>query len=99
MPDAQGQDQWSLDLNTGALQQLTNTPTVWDEHGIYSPSGKKIIFMSSYPYRNDPNSSKTLSLKTEFMLMNADGSNLQQLTHFNVPGYSESQPTKTVAAI
>jgi len=97
IPDAEGQDQWTLDIYTGALHNLTNTPTSWDEHGWYSPDGRKIVYMSSYPYRNDPNSYKTFSLHTEFMLMSADGSHLQQLTHFNVPGYPESQGT-TVAA-
>jgi hypothetical protein len=97
--NAQGQDQWSLDIDTGALQQLTNSPTVWDEHGLYSPGGNKIIFMSSYPYQSDPTSYQTLSLKTEFMLMDANGGHFQQLTHFNVPGYPESQPGKTVAAL
>jgi WD40-like Beta Propeller Repeat len=97
--NAQGQDQWSLDIETGALQRLTATPRVWDEHGLYSPSGKKISFMSSYPYRDEPDAYKTFSLKTEFMLMDADGGHLQQLTHFNVPGYPESQPGRTVAAV
>lgn len=48
--------------------------------------------MSSYPYRNDPGASRTFGLKTEFMLINADGTGLRQLTHFNVPGYPESFP-------
>ena len=99
MRDAEGQDQFVLDTATGSIQNLTNSPTVWDEHGIYSPDGKKIVFMSSYPYRNDPKSHKTASLKTEFMLMSADGSHLQQLTHFNMPGYPESQKGHTVAAV
>jgi hypothetical protein len=97
--NAQGQDQWSLDINTGQIQNLTHSPNVWDEHGLYSPNGKKISFMSSYPYRHEPDSYRTLSLKTEFMLMSADGSHLQQLTHFNVPGYPESQPARTIAAV
>jgi hypothetical protein len=33
------------------------------------------------------------------MLMDADGSNMQQLTHFSTPGYRESQPNHTVAAV
>jgi Tol biopolymer transport system component len=45
--DARGQDQWSMDIETGVLQNLTNMPKVWDEHGLYSPSGRKISFMSS----------------------------------------------------
>jgi hypothetical protein len=97
--DAEDQKQWSLDVYTGALKQLTHAHPVWDEHGVYSPSGNKIVFMSSYPYRDDPKSYKTFSLKTEFMLMDADGSHLQQLTHFNVPGYPESQRDKTIAAL
>ena len=99
LTDAQGQDQWSLDVVNGDLEQLTNTPTVWDEHGLYSPDGKKLVFMSSYPYQSDPSSDQTFSLRTEFMMMNADGTGLQQLTHFNVPGYSESQTGNTVAAV
>jgi Tol biopolymer transport system component len=99
MADAYGQDQFELDTVTGQVRNLTNSPTVWDEHGVYSPDGKKIVFMSSYPYRDEPNSYKVTSLKTDFMLMDSDGTHLQQLTHFNVPGYPESQPKGTVAAV
>ena len=90
--DAQGMDQYILNVNTGALKNLTNTPTVWDEHGVFSPDGEKIIFMSAYPYRDKPETSKVLSIKTEFMLINKDGTGLTQLTHFfekGQPGYSE----------
>jgi Tol biopolymer transport system component len=101
MTDPEGMDQFILDTTTGAVRNLTNSPTIWDEHGVFSPDGKKILFMSSYPYRADPNSNKVLSLKTEFMLMNNDGTDLQQLTHFNVPGYPESDPPQqgSVAAV
>ncbi|MBV9746585.1 MAG: PD40 domain-containing protein [Acidobacteriia bacterium] len=99
MTNAAGQDQFALDVTTGQVQNLTNSPTVWDEHGLYSPDGNKIVFMSSYPYRSNPYSDSVLFLQTEFMLMNADGSGLEQLTHFNVPGYAESQPGLTVAAV
>lgn len=88
--DARGMDQYILDIRTNKLTNLTNSPTVWDEHGRFSPDGKKIIFMSAHPYRADPNSSKVLSIRTDFMLMNADGSGLTQLTHFKEPGYPES---------
>jgi hypothetical protein len=90
--DNQGQDQYILNIKTGKLVNLTNSPEIWDEHGVFSPDGKQVLFMSSYPYRNDPKAWKTLSLKTEFMLINVDGSGLRQLTHFNVPGYPESFP-------
>ena len=90
--DNQGMDQYILNLKTGKLTNLTKSPKIWDEHGVFSPDGQQVLFMSSYPYRNDPKSYQTLSLKTEFMLINVDGSGLRQLTHFNVWGYPESFP-------
>jgi len=87
--DAQGMDQYILNIRSGELANLTQSPKIWDEHGVFSPDGREILFMSSYPYRSDPKSYKTLSLKTEFMMMNRDGSNLKQLTHFREPGYPE----------
>jgi Tol biopolymer transport system component len=106
MPDAEGQDQFIFNIYTGTTINLTNSPKVWDEHGVFSPDGKKIIFMSSYPYRSDTNTYHTLSLKTEFMLIDASvlpGDSayypgLEQLTHFNVPGYVESDTAGVVAA-
>jgi hypothetical protein len=101
MSNPAGMDQYILDLVTGDVVNLTKSPTIWDEHGVWSPDGKKILFMSSYPFRNDPNSDNLLFLKTEFMLMDRDGSNLVQLSHFNTPGYPESNAPNqgSVAAV
>ena len=90
--DAQGMDIFILNIRTGGLQNLTNSPKVWDEHGLFSPDGKKIVFMSAHPYRDDPKTSKILSIKTEFMLMNSDGSDLTQLTRFRERGSPEYGP-------
>jgi Tol biopolymer transport system component len=84
--DAQGMDQYILNIKSGKLTNLTNSPKVWDEHGRFSPDGEKIIFMSAYPYRADPKASQVLTIKTEFMLMSKDGSELTQLTRFREPG-------------
>jgi hypothetical protein len=89
MSDARGQDQFILNVYTGELINLNNTPTVWDEHGLFSPDGSKIVWMSAYPYRDDPNSSRIIGIKTEFMIMNIDGSDQRQLTHFCQQGYPE----------
>lgn len=88
--DATGTDIYLLNIRTNKLTNLTDSPTVWDEHGVFSPDGEKIIFMSAHPYRADRNASKVLSIKTEFMLMNKDGSGLTQLTRFKEPGHPES---------
>jgi len=90
MENAEGQDQYILDITNGEVTNLTNSPEVWDEHGVFSKNGEKILFMSSYPYRDDPDSYKTLSIKTEFMIMNKDGSEMEQLTHFKESGFPES---------
>jgi len=89
MDNAEGQDQYTLNINTGEVTNLTNSPEIWDEHGVFSPNGKKILFMSSYPYRDEPDAYRTLSIKTEFMIMDIDGANLRQLTHFREPGHPE----------
>ena len=96
--DAQGMDQYILNINTGALKNLTNSPTVWDEHGVFSPDGETVAFMSAYPYRADPNTSKILTIKTEFMMVNKDGTGLTQLTHFFELGYPEYSPKGGIAA-
>ncbi len=71
MADAEGQDQFIFNVYTGSTINLTNSPKIWDEHGVFSPDGNKIIFMSSFPYKADTNTYHTLSLKTEFMLIDA----------------------------
>lgn len=98
-PDAEGMDQYILNIQTGELKNLNRSPTVWDEHGVFSPDGEKILFMSAYPYSADPNASKTVTIKTEFMLMNKDGSGLEQLTHFREPGYPEYSESGGIAAV
>lgn len=89
MTDARGQDQYILNIRTGQMKNLTNSPNVWDEHGLFSADGSKIVWMSSWPYRSDPNSFRIIGIKTEFMIMNTDGTGWKQLTHFCEKGYSE----------
>jgi Tol biopolymer transport system component len=87
--NAQGMDQFLLDIDTGRIRNIVNEPVWWDEHGMLSPDGRKVLFMSSRPF-NSAQRSTVLFLATEFMVMNSDGSGVQQLTHFNTPGYPES---------
>jgi|AGTN01.2.fsa_nt_gi WD40-like Beta Propeller Repeat. len=43
MQDAQGQDQYIMIVDTLELRNLTNSPQQWDEHGVFSPDGEKIL--------------------------------------------------------
>lgn len=94
----EGQDQYILNIDSGKITNLTKSPNIWDEHGVFSPDGEKIIFMSSYPYRADPKASTIWGLKTEFMMIDKDGSNLRQISHFNDPGHVEYSYKGSVAA-
>jgi Tol biopolymer transport system component len=83
-----GHDIWTLELASGQLVNLTKSG-YWDEHAQYSPSGEKIVYMSSEPYPSDV-------FKTELMVINVDGTAKRQLTHFNVPGFAESVDEKSM---
>jgi Tol biopolymer transport system component len=87
-----------LNVVTGQITNLTKSPAIWDEHGVFSPDGQKIVFMSSYPYRAYSWASTTMFLKAEYMIMNKDGSNLKQVTHYNQWGYPEFSWSGGIAA-
>lgn len=78
---------WTMELATGRLTALTQNGA-WNEHARYTPDGRKIVYMSSEPYPGT-------ALKTDLMVINADGSDKMQLTHFNSPGYPEYSPEQS----
>jgi Tol biopolymer transport system component len=84
--DESDQDIYTLDLNSGALVNLTNSPTQWDEHAQIMPSGDWIVWMSSMGNggRNDPG-----NVKTDYWIMRTDGSAKRQLTSFNLAGNAQ----------
>lgn len=91
-----GLDIYEMDIASGRITRLTHTDGDWDEHAHYSPDGNKIAWMSSTGFEIDYGPEKGQGttwgkyLKTELWVMAANGSNAQQLTHFNTPGHPEN---------
>lgn len=80
------------DIGTSNFINLTNTPYIHDEHAHFSPDGNKISWMSGV-YTGEIE-----SYNTELYLMDANGANQMQLTHFTNSTYPEYiQDTVVVA--
>jgi Tol biopolymer transport system component len=67
----------------------------WDEHAHFSPDGRTIIWMTS---KAQPHKLRADDLKTDYWLMNADGSNKRRLTYFNEPGHPHFMKEGVAAA-
>ena len=84
-----GFDIYVFDLQTHSLTNLTDSPDEWDEHAQISPKGDKILWMSS---KGLPLGSRAAEVKSEFWIMNLDGSEKTRLTSFNDPKSPEYIP-------
>ncbi len=91
-------DIWTMDVATQDLTNLTDTAGVWDEHAIISPSGNKIVWISSQGYQFSPDDNFGKTLTTDYWLMNADGTDKTRLTYFNEPGAPEYVGVRTIVA-
>ena len=95
--NAYGVDLYTVNLtpgpNFGHYTDITNSPYTWDEHAQFSPDGQKIAWSSSLIFPNLIPDYGTLPwvlyrdyLHCEMFLMNADGTDIEQLTSFNADG-------------
>lgn len=91
-------DQWIMDLETEQLTQLTDSPGVWDEHGQISPSGEKIVWISSQGYEVELTANWARTLRTDYWLMNIDGSDKQRVTFFNEEGHDHHTSGERIIA-
>jgi Tol biopolymer transport system component len=93
--DEEGSDIYLFDFTTKELKNLTQSRVDWDEHAHFSPDGRTIVWMSS---KDLPAPIPGKFLKTDYWLMNADGSNKRRLTYFNTQGHPEYMPSGVIAA-
>ena len=49
LPYDYGADDWTVNVTTGAYTDITNQPKLWDEHGSFSPTGKKVAHSQQIP--------------------------------------------------
>jgi len=86
-----------LNLAAGQTQMLTDPALEQsNEDAQYSPDGSKIIWITSMGIDQDLDQKGFP--KTDFWMMNADGSNKHRLTWFNQPGAPEYRPSRNIAS-
>jgi len=97
--DEAGLDIYTLDLASWGLVRLTRTLDEFDECPHPSPDGKVIAYPSTKGFPADESGRPWWSwARGEFWLMDADGGNQRQLTHFNGSGYPESVGSRVIPA-
>lgn len=81
-----GMDQYVLDIESGKITNLTNTPDVWEEDSAVAPNGQ-IVYMTNINSRYKFDKSRgdwfTQPVEREYYIMNSDGSGKERLTYFN----------------
>jgi len=90
-----GTDLYWLELETGALQRLTDTPEAWDELASVTPDGGTIVWNSG---QGDTSGDDGGPPTTEYWIMRSDGSQQQRLTYFNDPASEHYTGERIVVA-
>ena len=91
-------DIYIMDLETGEWENLTNSPNDWDEHAQLAPDGETIVWMSSSPNGMTEAGEWVWTLRTDYWLMDIDGSDKRRLTFFNEPGAHEYTGWRVICA-
>jgi Tol biopolymer transport system component len=84
--DAKDFDIYLYDLKSKQYTELTDPKLKqWDEHAHFTPDGKQIIWMSSMDQGLELDEINQFKVKTDYWIMNRDGSNKKRITFFNEP--------------
>jgi len=97
--DELGIDIYYLDMQSGTPERLTYSLDYFDECPHPSPDSRKICYLSTEGFPKESTNSFWWSwAKGEIWLMDSDGVNKEQLTHFNTPGYPEYIASRVLPA-
>ncbi len=92
-------DIYTYNIKTTELKCLTDKSLKqWDEHAHFTPDGKRIVWMSSMGNPQPAWRLNQFSVKTDFWIMNADGTNKQQISFFNAPTGKRSKHKRVIAS-
>jgi Tol biopolymer transport system component len=92
-------DIYTYNLKTSELKCLTDRNLKqWDEHAHYTPDGKRIVWMSSMGNPQTAWRLNQFTVKTDFWIMNSDGTNQQQISFFNDPPGKRSKKKRVIAS-
>jgi hypothetical protein len=91
-------DIYTIDVLTHDLNRLTfTTENVWDEHAHFQPNSGKIVWICSQGYSFVPEI-WALTMRTEYWLMNPDGTDKRRLTYFNDSAHTEYTGARVIVA-
>ncbi len=94
-----GIDLYSYNFNSQQTFRITESLDAFDESAHISPQDNRIAYLSSEGFPQDTsNISWWEWMKGEFWFIDPDGTNKQQITHFNTSGYPEYTGKRTIPA-
>jgi len=84
-------DIYTMNITTQTLSRLTTEESEWDEHAHFTSDGSKIVWMSSHGFEMNTQRNWWDYLKTEYWIMQVDGSQKTQLSFYNNDTLEEYQ--------
>lgn len=93
-----GLDIYTLHIRTKDTTRLTHSLNYFDECPHPSHDGNKVCYLSTEGFEIKSNKRWWSWAKGEFWLMDPNGGNKQQITHFNTPGYPEYNGNRVIPA-
>ncbi|HCQ30161.1 MAG TPA: hypothetical protein DIU39_07740 [Flavobacteriales bacterium] len=93
-----GIDVYIFNTNNESYINLTNDPEFFDECPHPNHAKDKIAYLSTRGFEKGKNNRWWSWAKGEFWIMDINGENKIQITHFNTPGYSEYTGKRVIPA-